>query len=192
MEGQVCHINVLSWQESILVDATGLLKPQCRNGIRQCCLNCSVSRRAMESLLIFRAASLVAALWSCWELARRRGRGDWPLSKQKSDQKRAWKGQEVFIGWCGEGELSRRAVLVSQITSDQAGIGGVGEGGGRFLIWWRLEAWASEEAGLGSLKPGWGCRGVWKWRQVGAHLLISGSCGCCAVPLWDKLEPWRV
>lgn len=60
--GQVCHINALSQHESILVDATRLLKPQCRNGISQCCLNCSASHRAMESLLIFRAASLVAAL----------------------------------------------------------------------------------------------------------------------------------
>lgn len=61
-EGQVCHINALSQLESILVDATQLLEPQCMNGFSQRCLNCSVSRRAMESLLIFRAASLVAAL----------------------------------------------------------------------------------------------------------------------------------
>lgn len=61
-EGQVCHINALSQHESILVDATQLLQPQRTNGISQCCLSCSVSHRALESLLIFRAASLVAAL----------------------------------------------------------------------------------------------------------------------------------
>lgn len=60
--GQVCHINALSQHESILVDAPQLLEPRCTNGISLCCLNCSVSHRAMESLLIFRAASLVAAL----------------------------------------------------------------------------------------------------------------------------------
>lgn len=62
MEGQVCHINALNQHEPILVDATQLLEPQCTNGISQRCLNCSVSCRAMESFLMFRAASLVAAL----------------------------------------------------------------------------------------------------------------------------------
>lgn len=61
-EDQVCHVNALSQHESILVDSTHLLKPRCTNGISPCCLNCSVSCRAMESLLIFRAAGLVAAL----------------------------------------------------------------------------------------------------------------------------------
>lgn len=64
----------------------------------------------------------------------------------------------------------------------------MGEGRGDFLLWGRLEAWSSEEAGLGSLKLRGACGGVRKHRQVGALLLASGSHGCCALPLFDKLE----
>ena len=69
-----------------------------------------------------------------------------------------------------------------QITSDQAGAS----------VWKREEEVlleASEEAGLRSLKPRGGCRGV---RQVGMSLLESGSHGCCTLPPYDKLKPWRV
>lgn len=51
-----------------------------------------------------------------------------------------------------------------------------------------LEAWASEEGGLHSLKS----RGVRNRRQVGACLLCSRSHGWCALLLYNKLKPWRV
>lgn len=94
--------------------------------------------------------------------------------------KRVWRGQEGFIGWQGESELNRRAVLVVLIASDQAGSGGVGEGEGGFVVWWSWRPGPVKKLDFTALRPEeWGVGGS---RSVLAVLRISWVvCLACTI-----------